>query len=286
MAEFPDETFSKPASRQARSQAPACLCSPSARQPTDLGHAGQIRRKGHAARIRHRNHQRPRPARLGQEEFTRLVALRLRPRHPLLRNRPSPTATPAMLGVALKGIPRDSYRLMSKVTTDAGVDPRRSRRNAPKLATPITSTSCCCTGSTRPPGPRHRPLAGRRFSRPSADKTIPTHGASVHGLPALRQVPGNKWLDIAMIRMNHKGTRMDTETDDWDVPATSLKWSPMSAGPRRRHGRHQHEADRRRRVHHARTARRPCVSPSATPAWIASPSATRTPRRSTRPSRT
>src|SRR3954465_11762118 len=28
-----------------------------------------------------------------------------------------------MLGVALKGLPRDSYRLMSKVTTREGVDP-------------------------------------------------------------------------------------------------------------------------------------------------------------------
>jgi hypothetical protein len=37
------------------------------------------------------------------------------------------------------------------------------------------------------------------------------HGASVHGLPALRQVPGNKWLQVAMIRMNHKGVRMDAE---------------------------------------------------------------------------
>ena len=37
------------------------------------------------------------------------------------------------------------------------------------------------------------------------------YGASVHGLPALRQVPGNKWLEIAMIRMNHKGTSMDAE---------------------------------------------------------------------------
>ena len=37
------------------------------------------------------------------------------------------------------------------------------------------------------------------------------HGASVHGLPALRRFPGNKWLDIAMIRMNHKGTIMDAE---------------------------------------------------------------------------
>src|SRR5438067_6260777 len=32
-----------------------------------------------------------------------------------------------------------------------------------------------------------------------------------HGLPALRQVPGNKWLDVAMIRMNHKGKSMDAE---------------------------------------------------------------------------
>jgi hypothetical protein len=32
----------------------------------------------------------------------------------------------------------------------------------------------------------------------------------------LRQVPGNKWLDIAMIRMNHKGTRMDAEDYNTD----------------------------------------------------------------------
>jgi hypothetical protein len=42
-------------------------------------------------------------------------------------------------------------------------------------------------------------------------KAIVSHGASVHGLPALRQVPGNKWLDVAMIRVNHKGVRMDAE---------------------------------------------------------------------------
>ena len=40
---------------------------------------------------------------------------------------------------------------------------------------------------------------------------VKARGASVHGLPALRQVPGTKWLDVAMIRMNHKGTAMDAE---------------------------------------------------------------------------
>jgi len=40
-------------------------------------------------------------------------------------------------------------------------------------------------------------------------KTIRANGASVHGLPALRQMPGNQWLQVAMIRMNHKGASMD-----------------------------------------------------------------------------
>jgi aryl-alcohol dehydrogenase-like predicted oxidoreductase len=47
-------------------------------------------------------------------------------------------------------------------------------------------------------------------------KAIVSHGASVHGLPALRRMPGNKWLDVAMIRVNHKGTRMDAEVPDTD----------------------------------------------------------------------
>ena len=34
-----------------------------------------------------------------------------------------------------------------------------------------------------------------------------------HGLPALRKFPGNKFLEIAMIRMNHNGTRMDAEAE-------------------------------------------------------------------------
>ena len=47
-------------------------------------------------------------------------------------------------------------------------------------------------------------------------KIILSRGASVHGLPALRQVPQNKWLQVAMIRMNHNGTKMDSEGNFWD----------------------------------------------------------------------
>ena len=60
-------------------------------------------------------------------------------------------------------------------------------------------------------------------------KAVIGHGASVHGLPALRQVPGNKWLEIAMIRMNHKGTRMDAEDSIPTGPAMCPKWCRTSS---------------------------------------------------------
>ena len=49
-------------------------------------------------------------------------------------------------------------------------------------------------------------------------KIIHKRGASVHGLPALRQVPKFDWLQVAMIRMNHNGTRMDGPVPDTDEP--------------------------------------------------------------------
>ncbi len=57
------------------------------------------------------------------------------------------------------------------------------------------------------------------FSEAKDKKIILAKGASVHGLPALRTFPGNQFLDIAMIRMNHKGAKMDTpEQRDVNYP--------------------------------------------------------------------
>ncbi|MCL4851975.1 MAG: aldo/keto reductase, partial [Bryobacteraceae bacterium] len=42
-------------------------------------------------------------------------------------------------------------------------------------------------------------------------KAVVAHGASVHGLPALRRFPGNQWLQVALFRTNHNGTKMDAE---------------------------------------------------------------------------
>ena len=84
-------------------------------------------------------------------------------------------------------------------------------------------------------------------------KIVVGRGASVHGLPALRRFPGNQWVDIAMIRMNHKGTKMDAEDYNTGGPGNVTEVvSHVKAGPKRPHGRDQHEADRRRSIHNAR----------------------------------
>lgn len=122
-----------------------------------------------------------------------------------------------MLGIALKGLPRDSYLLMSKVTTDdadpqATVDEMRRQMQTDYvdiMLMHVQHTSTWPTDSQR---------WQDGLSEMQHKEVIRSHGASIHGLPALRQVPDNKWLQIAMIRMNHKGAHMDTEDPRAHVP--------------------------------------------------------------------
>jgi aryl-alcohol dehydrogenase-like predicted oxidoreductase len=148
---------------------------------------------------------------LGQEEFTKLV------RHAYDRGirffETSETygEMHKMLGVALKGIPRDSYRLMSKVTTREGVDPQQKIDDLRKLANTDYFDIMLMHYQHIATWPQDTVRWQDGILEAKHKKAIIGHGASVHGLPALRQFPGNKWLEIAMIRMNHKGSHMDAE---------------------------------------------------------------------------
>ncbi len=129
--------------------------------------------------------------------------------------------TPAMLGEALKPFPRESYQLMSKVTTDPGVDPQRRfdemRRTSQTEYFDIMLLHWQHTADWVAETARWQDGILEAQSK----KAIRARGASVHGLPALRQMPGNKWLEVAMIRMNHNGTRMDGPTSsDNNNPAS------------------------------------------------------------------
>src|SRR5580692_10871313 len=60
---------------------------------------------------------------LGQDGFTRLVRHAYDHGVRFYETSESYGETPRMLGIALKGVPRDSYRIMHKVTTRRDVNP-------------------------------------------------------------------------------------------------------------------------------------------------------------------
>ncbi len=152
---------------------------------------------------------------LGQQEFSKLVHYAYDRGIRFFETAESYT-TPAMLGEALKPFPRDSYVLMNKVTTDPGVDPKQRfdemRRMSGTEYFDIMLLHWQHTGDWMSETVRWQD----GMLEAQAKKTILSRGASVHGLPALRLVPGNQFLQIAMIRMNHKGTRMDGPVPDDD----------------------------------------------------------------------
>jgi aryl-alcohol dehydrogenase-like predicted oxidoreductase len=153
---------------------------------------------------------------LGQEQFTKLVRYAYDRGIRFYETAESYGDMHRMLGIALQGIPRDSYRLMSKVSTKPGVDPQVKFDELRKLANTdyfdIMLLHWQHTGTW--PADTVRWQDG--IMEAQHRQAIVSHGASMHGLPALRQAPEFKWLDVAMIRMNHKGVRMDAEDYDTD----------------------------------------------------------------------
>src|SRR5439155_5470471 len=148
---------------------------------------------------------------LGQEQFTRLVRYAYDHGIRFFETAESYGEMHRMLGVALQGIPRDSYRLMSKVTTHEGIDPLQKIDELRKLASTEYFDVMLLHWQHAATWPTDSIRWQDGILEAQARSAVIGHGASVHGLPALRQFPGNKWLQVAMIRMNHQGMRMDGE---------------------------------------------------------------------------
>jgi aryl-alcohol dehydrogenase-like predicted oxidoreductase len=153
---------------------------------------------------------------LGQDQFTRLVRYAYDRGIRFFETAESYGDMHRMLGVALKGIPRDSYRIMSKVTTRQGVNPQDKFDELRKLANTEYFDIMLLHWQHTATWPADTSRWQDGILEAESKKAIVSHGASVHGLPALRQVPENKWLDVAMIRVNHKGVRMDAEDYNTD----------------------------------------------------------------------
>jgi aryl-alcohol dehydrogenase-like predicted oxidoreductase len=155
---------------------------------------------------------------LGQEQFTRLVRHAYDRGIRFFETADAYTGMHQMLGTALKGLPRDSYKLMTKFRLRDTSDPKgtidRFRREMGVEYFDILLMHCVRS----PTWPADLARLQDELSEAKEKKIILSKGASVHGLLPLRAFPGNKWLDVALLRVNHNGTRMDTlqtrDTDD------------------------------------------------------------------------
>lgn len=147
---------------------------------------------------------------LGQDAFTRLVRHAYDRGIRFFETADSYRGMPQMLAEALRGIPRDTYQLMTKMrwrgenNARATMDRFRQELNTDYFD--ILLMHC-----VRTPGWRDE-LARLQdeFSEAKHRQVLRAHGASCHGLLPLRAFPGHKWLDVALLRINHDGTRMDT----------------------------------------------------------------------------
>ena len=155
---------------------------------------------------------------LGQDEFTRQVRYAYDHGIRFFETAESYGDMHRMLGIALKGLPRDSYRLMTKVTTRDGVDPQQKIDELRKLANTEYFDIALLHYQHVGTWPTDTVRWQDGILEAKHKKAVIGQGASVHGLPALRRMPGNKWLEVAMIRMNHKGTKMDAEDYDTNGP--------------------------------------------------------------------
>jgi len=154
---------------------------------------------------------------LGQKGFTHLVHYAYDRGIRFFETSESYDESQQMLAAALKGLPRDSYRLMSKITTYDGGDPKkrldRLFRNSGAEYFDIMLLHWQHTGEW----PEESKPWQDAIVEAQAKKTIVARGASVHGLPALRRVPGDDWLEIGMIRCNQTGIYMDAENYSMDA---------------------------------------------------------------------
>jgi predicted aldo/keto reductase-like oxidoreductase len=148
---------------------------------------------------------------LGQEAFTRLVRHAYDRGIRFFETADAYTGMPQMLATALRGLPRDSYRLMTKYRLREPDDPKatidRFRRELSTEYFDVLLLHCVRVPDWAEQFKRLRDA----LSEAKEKKIILAHGASCHGLLPLRAFPAaSGWLDVALLRVNPAGVRMDT----------------------------------------------------------------------------
>ncbi len=150
---------------------------------------------------------------LGQPEFTKLVRHAYDRGIRFFETADNYDGMHEMLAEALKGIPRDSYRMMTKFRWKEADNPMGTIDRFRKECNSEYFDILLLHNVQSPRWPTELESLRDAFSEAKHKKIISAHGASCHGLLPLRAYPGTTWLDISLNRINHNGTRMDNLTD-------------------------------------------------------------------------
>ncbi len=151
---------------------------------------------------------------LGQAEFTRLVRHAYDRGVRFFESADAYDQMHEMLAEALKGLPRESYRLMTKFRFRERdkpfetIDRFRREMNTDYFDILLIHVVRSPNWATE-----LEPLRDA-FSEAKHRQIIRSHGASCHGLQPLRAYPSTPWLDVALNRINHSGMRMDNPQGD------------------------------------------------------------------------
>jgi aryl-alcohol dehydrogenase-like predicted oxidoreductase len=148
---------------------------------------------------------------LGQEAFTRLVRHAYDRGIRFFESADAYAGMHEMLAIALRGIPRDTYRLMTKcrvrASEEVGATLDRFRKELESEYFDVVLLHCVRVPDWAEQTKRMRD----GLSEAKEKKVVRAHGASCHGLLPLRAFPASTdWLDVALLRVNHDGTRMDS----------------------------------------------------------------------------
>jgi aryl-alcohol dehydrogenase-like predicted oxidoreductase len=159
---------------------------------------------------------------LGQKEFTRLVRHAYDGGIRFFESADNYDQMHEMLAEALKGIPRENYRLMTKLrwqnAAREGYNPMDDIERFRKELNTDYFDILLLHNVKSNAWPTELERLRDALSEAKHKQLLRCHGCSGHGLLPIRAYPGNSWLDVVLMRVNHDGTRMDNLRDEANVP--------------------------------------------------------------------
>jgi predicted aldo/keto reductase-like oxidoreductase len=157
---------------------------------------------------------------LGQEGFTRLIRYAVE-RGVTYIDTADNYRTHEMVGVAIKGLPRERLFIQTKMPWD-----RAPFQDQPVEALDryrrelgveyIDSLLLHCTLKHTWPADLRRMMDA--FDEAKQKGVIRVKGVSCHGLPALTAATHADWVDVHLARINHRGHHMDGVDGTWQEP--------------------------------------------------------------------